>query len=105
MCKLLTGLAVSLMDEFTHFDPRRYWAEINNDNVSRIFIGSDQKNLDILIHFLRFERTLTEIISQLDFKKGYIARLFGLLSSARHITLEKKETNGSTSYRVIDFRK
>ena len=94
-------------DEFAGFDPQKYWATLNRDDVvAKPKMGRlDQVNIDLLIPFLSQHRTILEIMAAFKFKRGQTLKLLSFIKAMRGISVECHNNKGKMFYLVTDLRK
>jgi len=94
------------MDEdYSLFDPRKYWSTINNELICSTGMKfEDETKIEKLIKYLDKPRTMVEMIRDLEWKQGEINKLFSLLRFIRNLSLERTDIKGALSYRIIDRR-
>lgn len=93
-------------DDYKNWNPRKFWAEENNEQlVGPGFGKSDLKVIEKLIRYMAQERTIAEILQTQHIKRGEILRYFSILRDFRGISIERRNSKGCFSYRIIDFRK
>lgn len=94
-------------DEFDGFDPKKYWAKVNRDDVvAKPKIGKlDQVNLELLIPFLSQHRTIIEIMERFSFRRRLTIQLLTFLKDMRGISFESHSNKGKMFYLVSDLRK
>lgn len=93
-------------EDFRNFNPRKFWADHNNELVCGEFLSAkDLKRIDRVIAYLKVERSIAEMIRDLGHGRGEIIRIFGLIRNVRGVSLERKEPKPNLlTYRVVDFR-
>ncbi len=92
-------------EDYSKFDPKEHWKEINNEPISGLEMSRKDKNsIDRMIVFLKEERTLEEMILHLGLKRVDLVRLLNMMKFIKNIGLNRSQLKGCMGYQVEDFR-
>jgi len=92
-------------DDFKNFNPKTFWAEANNEYIPGPKItNKDYHLLELLIRFLKNEKSILQIIEKLNVKRLEVLRLLHLLRSLHGISTDRIEAKGTMFYKAHDSR-
>lgn len=91
-------------EDYSKFDPRRYWAATNHDDIPGHLGVKLKAKMEEVVKYCWKPRTVQEMKDFMRIEQWGVRRIFDIIQHTRGLEVERSEVDGKFAYKIADHR-